>query len=94
MMTDVSPSGPEVPAGETLLRAITRPEWWDPDGQHLSSAAFGWPKVSVSIQSLLISEDELLSRFEPGTGLAGFNCGQARQLGFDAHHEPDEHGSR
>ncbi|MEI7700401.1 MAG: HNH endonuclease [Planctomycetia bacterium] len=33
-----------------------------------------------------------LNRFEPGTGLASFHCGQARLPGFDARHEPDEHG--
>jgi hypothetical protein len=52
-MTEMSPSGPVVPAGETLLRAITRPEWWDPEERHLSSAAFAWPKFSASILSKL-----------------------------------------
>ena len=90
-MTDVSPWGPEVAADETLLRAITCPEWWDPDGRYLSSAAFGWPKVSVSVRSKVTDESVVLARFAPGTGLASFNCGKARELGFDAHEEP-EHG--
>ena len=89
-MTELSPWGPEVPAGETLLRAITRPEWWDPEERHLSSAAFSRPKFSASILSKLDDENEMLERFQQGTGLARFNCGEARELGFDARHEPEE----
>ena len=91
-MADQPSRGPEVPGHEDLLRSIVRPEWWDSDEQHLSSGIFGFPKFSTYIASM-ISEDAVLERFPAGSGMVHFNCCTARELGFDARHEP-EHGDQ
>jgi hypothetical protein len=88
-MADQPSRGPEVPGHEDLLRTIVRPEWWDPDEQHLSSGIFGFPKFSAYIASMT-SEDAVLGRFPAGCGMVQFNCGTARDLGFDARHEPEQ----
>lgn len=84
-----APHGPEVPGSETLSRAITSRDWWVAAEQRVSSAAFAFPVFSVDRLSLA-SPERTLSRFEPGTGLAQFNAGIARRIGFDARQELDE----
>lgn len=81
-------SGPEVPAGESLRRAITSRDWWVSAENRISSAAFTFPVFSVDMASLATHE-QTLSRFKPGAGLVEFNAGAARQLGFDARQEID-----
>lgn len=63
---------------------------WFPNGV-LSSTAFSYPVFSADVASLS-SVQETLARWPDGSGIVGFNSGQARQLGFDARHEP-EHGN-
>lgn len=93
-MPDAPERGPEVPPHEELYRLITTPDWWVADEQRPSSAAFKEPKFSVNVASLTtIAETvaqlhQLLGR--PAGGVVAFNCGRARQLGFDARHEADE----
>jgi len=36
-----------------------------------------------------ITEDELLEHFDEGTGLVAYQCGDARDVGFDPRHEPE-----
>jgi hypothetical protein len=73
---------------------ITTPDWWVPDQRRPSSAAFDVPKFSVNIASLTSVEETVrqlavdLARAKGG--VVAFNCGRARQLGFDARHELDE----
>lgn len=87
-MADEPSRGPEVPPHEDLLRCIFRPEFWDPDGDYVSPAIFGFDKFSAFIASLT-SELGVLQRFPEGCGMLKFNSGVARQLGFDARHEPE-----
>lgn len=84
--------GPPVPDDDTLHRVITptAAAVWFPNGV-LSSAAFSFPVFSVDI-ARLSSAEQTLSRWPAGSGIVAFDCGQARQLGFDARHEP-EHGN-
>lgn len=87
-MSDAAPTGPLVGDQEDLYRALTHPAWWKPNEGRASSAAFNWPKFSVDIASLTTAE-LTLATFLPGTGLVSFQCGEARQLGFQTHHEID-----
>lgn len=80
--------GPQVPASETLSRAITSRDWWVAAENRVSSAAFAFPVFSVDIASLA-NPEQTLSRFKAGCGLVQFNSGAARQLGFDARQEID-----
>jgi len=81
--------GAEVPASETLSRAITSADWWVAAENRVSSAAFAFPVFSVDIASMATPE-ETLDRFRLGSGLVQFNAGAGRQLGFDARQELDE----
>jgi hypothetical protein len=81
--------GAEVPASETLSRAITSRDWWVADENRVSSAAFAFPLFSVDRASLATPE-QTLRRFTSSTGLVQFNAGLARQIGFDARQELDE----
>jgi hypothetical protein len=93
-MPDADPYGPEVDRKEDLYRAIITSTWWiDGRDQPLSSAAFSWPTFSVNIESLM-TFDEAVRHLRavlkcPKGGLALFNCGRARDLGFDPRKEPD-----
>lgn len=88
-MSDASSRGPEVPAHEDLYRGIIHPDWWDPEDGHLSSGIYGFPKFSAYIASLT-SKEACLEPFPDGSGLIKFNSGAARELGFDACHEPED----
>lgn len=89
-MADVAPHGPPVPGEETLHRVIvpTAAAVWFPNGV-LSSAAFSHPVFSTDIARLTTPE-QTLSRWPTGSGIVAFNCGSARDIGFDARHEPEE----
>lgn len=82
--------GPPVPDADTLHRVIapTAAAVWFPNGV-LSSAAFSFPVFSADVARLSPVE-QTLARWPAGSGIAAFNCGQARQLGFDARHEPEQ----
>jgi hypothetical protein len=79
--------GPPVDDAEQLLRVIGV-EWWLAAEGRVSSAAFSWPKFSVDRASMTTPE-ATLARFSPGSGIAEFNCGGARNLGFDTRAEPE-----
>jgi len=82
--------GPKVDAVENLYRAITCPEWWKPEREGPSSAAFNWPKFSADIASLCTPNATLSRLKKRGCGLVQFNCGEARKLEFDARDELDQ----
>ena len=93
-MADTDARGPQVEGVEDLYRLITTPDWWVPHENRPSSAAFDEPKFSVNIASLTTMEEttrqlrETLNKADGG--IVSFNCGQAREHGFDARQEPDE----
>jgi hypothetical protein len=84
--------GPAVPDDDTLWRVIVpaAAAVRFPNGV-LSSAAFSFPVFSADI-ARLTTEDQALARWPTGSGIVAFDCGAARQVGFDARHEP-EHGN-
>ncbi len=86
--------GQPVGEAETLYRFVTAASFWVPTQHRPSSSLFDDPpRVSVNVASLTTLEkcrrqlvDEL---HKPEGGMVSFNCGQARDLGFDARHEPE-----
>jgi hypothetical protein len=93
-MPDADGRDPQVNAAEDLYRMITTPDWWVADKRRPSSAAFDVPKFFVNVASRTSIEEttrqlrEALNR--PKGGIVAFNCGRARDLGFDARMEMDE----
>ena len=57
-----------------------------------SSAMFHEPKFSADLERLA-DADELARRWSGGNGIVAFNCGNAREFGFDARHEPEPFGT-
>ena len=94
-MTDESARGPQVQSHEELLRAIVRPEWWNVVEDRPSSAVFSFPKFSAFIESKTTEDHPTRKlpvgsgQFPDGSGLLRFNSGTARELDFDARHEPE-----
>lgn len=82
------PHGPRVPDGDNLYRAITIPEWWKAEAGTPSSAAFKDPFFSADIASKT-SPAKTLKHRRKGSGLVSFNCGEAREIGFDSREELD-----
>lgn len=82
------PRGPQVPDGDHLYRVITTSDWWKAATDTPSSAAFKHPSFSADIASKS-SPKKTLDRFDIGSGLVSFNCGDARVIGFDSREEPD-----
>src|SRR5205809_1123320 len=91
MSSEVSPGphGRPVAAHEHLYRGITTKDWWVPEEGRPSSAVFRHPDFSTDVVSLAGSPDYTLSHLPARSGLVEFNCGKAREIGFDARHEPD-----
>jgi hypothetical protein len=93
-MSDGGVRGPQVDATEDLYRCITTPDWWLANAGRPSSAAFHEPKFSVNVASLTtLAETERQLREQlgkPDAGIVSFQCGRARELGFDARHEIDD----
>jgi hypothetical protein len=86
-----------VDAAEDLYRAIHTVDWWEPDAvpPRPRSAAFRKRKFSANIAREIGLEgavrhlcDVLMS---PQGAVVSFNCGRARELGFDARRELDAH---
>lgn len=86
--------GQPVDVAETLFRFVTVASFWVAAENRPSSSLFDDPpRVSVNVASLTTLEkcrrqlvEELNS---PKGGMVAFNCGAARQSGFDARHEPE-----
>lgn len=94
-MPDADARGPQVDPAEDLYRAIHLSDWWNKKvaPPRPRSAAFNWPKFSVNIASL-IGEARAIRHLEevlhcPDGAVVAFNCGIARNLGFDARQELD-----
>ncbi len=94
-MDDADTQGPPVAAKEKLYRFVTVPSFWVAKEQRPSSSLFDQPpRVSVNVASLTDVEQcrrQLCEDFhKPDGGMVSFNCGKARELGFDARHEPEQ----
>ncbi len=81
--------------GEELYRFVTVPSFWVVRENRPSSSLFDDPpRVSVNVASLTSVEKckaQLINDLaSPNGGMVSFNCGRARQLGFDARYEPGE----
>lgn len=92
-MADGDSRGPRVPPEETLYRFVTVPSFWVCRENRPSSSLFDDPPcVSVNVASMTtIQECRHQLREDlgmPDGGMVSFNCGEARDLGFDARHEP------
>jgi len=95
-MSEADVRGPQVDSREDLYRAINTPDWWETHAvpQRPRSAAFCKRTFSVNIASEIGLEGairhlcDVLHR--PDGAIVSFNCGFARQLGFDARREVDE----
>jgi hypothetical protein len=81
--------GPEVNPAENLNRCITTIDWWVPEENRPSSAAFKQPDFSTDIQSIAQTAEYTLRRFPAGCGLVSFNYGEAKTIGFLARQEED-----
>ena len=94
-MSDAEPWGPPIDAAEDLYRAIHLPIWWNGEANPPCprSAAFSWRTFSVNIASEISVEGAVKHMAEvlsgPKGAIVAFNCGQARDLEFDARREPD-----
>lgn len=88
MSSDESDRGAHVSSEDNLLRVIVQRRWWNPETKQLSSAIFGFRKFSAFLSSM-DNGQSLLTDFTSGSGVVEFNCGVARELGFDARHEPE-----
>lgn len=87
--------GPQVAPSETLYRFVTVPSFWVARESRPSSSLFDDPpRVSVNVASLTTIEKcrrQLTVDLDcPDGGMVSFNCGDARSLGFDARHEPEQ----
>ena len=97
-MDDDDKRGPPVAAEETLYQFVTVPSFWVAKANRPSSSLFdNPPRVSVNIASLT-TVDECRRQLQQDLGksdggMVSYNCGQARDLSFDARHEP-EHGNQ
>lgn len=80
--------GPQVPADEDAYRAILYPQWWCEAEDRPSSAAFDSPVFSVDVASRTTPQ-QTAARFKQVMRLVMFNCGSARELGFDTCSEAD-----
>lgn len=93
-MLEADARGPQVDADEALYRLITTPDWWVAEQKRPSSAAFDEPKFSVNVASLSTVEETRQQLHDnlkrPEGGIVSFQCGRARELGFDARLERDE----
>jgi hypothetical protein len=86
--------GQPVDVAETLYRFVTAASFWVAAENRPSSSLFDDPpRVSVHVASLTTLEEcrrQLVEELhKPDGGMVSFNCGQARDLGFDARHEPE-----
>jgi hypothetical protein len=95
-MSDAGARGPQVDAIEDLYRAIHVSDWWEADANppRPRSAAFRKRKFSANIASEIGLTGAIRHLCEvlqsPQGAIVSFNCGRARQLGFDARRELDE----
>lgn len=80
--------GPLVSDDEYAYRAILYPKQWTEKENRPSSAAFDEEKFSVDIASRTTPK-QTASRFDFVLQLVQFQCGEARQVGFETRDEID-----
>jgi hypothetical protein len=93
-MCDADDRESQVPPHETLYRFVTVRSFWVAREDRPSSSLFDDPpRVSVNVASMTNVEECKRQLHEdigkPDGGMVSFNCGNARELGFDARHEPE-----
>ena len=94
-MVDADKRGQQVSADETLYRFVTVSSFWVTKQNRPSSSLFDDPpRVSVNVASMTSvqqCERQLREDLDSADGgMVSFNCGEARRLGFDARHEPEQ----
>jgi hypothetical protein len=87
-MPSGSQAGPLLADTEDVYRAILCLEWWSEERRRPSSAAFDAEVFSVDVKSKTTPQ-QTAARFRSVTRLAEFNCGDARELGFESRDELD-----
>lgn len=93
-MSEAGARGPGVDPSESLYRFITARSFWVAKENRPSSAAFDQPPpISVNVASLTTIEESTRQLHEdlgkPLGGIVSADCGRARNLGFDARHDPE-----
>ena len=83
------PFGPLVDDSEDAYRAILYPLQWAESQNRPSSAAFDDEVFSVDLKSRTTPQ-KTASRFRITLHLVEFNCGRARELGFETRDELDD----
>ena len=73
---------------EDVYRAILYPYWWPNGMSRPSSAAFDESIFSVDVKSKTTPQ-QTIARFRNVTRLAEFNCGRAKEIGFETRDELD-----
>jgi hypothetical protein len=86
--------GQPVDEAETLYRFVTVASFWVAAENRPSSSLFDDPPpVSVNVVSLTTLQKcrrQLVDELQkPDGGMVSLSCGQARNWGFDARHEPE-----
>jgi hypothetical protein len=87
-MSEGNAHGPPVADEEDVYRAILYPWWWVESENRPSSAAFDYDVFSVDRKSLT-TPGKTAARFREISRLVEFNCGKAREIGFDTRDEVD-----
>jgi len=95
-MPDVEMQGSPVDPGESLLRALDVPDWWDLSVDPPRARSFAFKvnsPFSVNVASMIGLEGAVRHMTEvlhcPNGGIVSFSCGRARAVGYDARHELD-----
>jgi hypothetical protein len=92
-MPSLSPSGPQVPASEDAYRPILTMLHWSAEDDRPSSACFDTDYLSVELCSRTSASDSARRqqvRDRTVFYVVRFNCGAAREIGFDTRDERDD----
>jgi hypothetical protein len=86
-------AGPQVPDDENAYRVVVAPSQWDPSIDLPSSAFFDDDVISAELCSRATPQETVgrqVARGKKALYLVQFNCGSARQIGFDTRDERDK----
>src|SRR4051794_34537228 len=87
-MSSGTQPAPLVADTEDVYRAILYPHWWVEEKSRPSSAAFDEETFSVDVKTKTTPQ-QTAARFQNVTRFAEFNCGRAREIGFETRDELD-----
>jgi hypothetical protein len=88
-----SDAGPPVPDAEDAYRAVLVADHWKTEESRPSSALFDDDVLSAELCSRALPSEtvgRMIARNKKVLRLVRFNCGQARQIGFDTRDERDQ----